>query len=135
MIKFHVNFTYVKFFAFLLIYTYSLFFFIITKYYILSNYTHHTITPNTITNNLQFMSLNIQAKQYLIKIYYMLFTLTIITLIVQKNRTNYFYMQYFELISSTISFILFLNFIFFFSKFILLILNYVKLYLYIVNTI
>lgn len=121
----HVNFTYTKIFAFFLIYTYSLCFFIITKYYIMANYAYYTTTPNTMANNIEFMTLNIEAKTYLTKIYYSLFTSVVLILALAKNRTNYFYMQYFELLSSTIIFILLLNFVFFFTKNIILILNYV----------
>lgn len=109
----HVNFTYTKLVAFFTIYIYSLFFFLLIKYYILTNYITFNITPTTLADSGKFLGLSIVFKNYLTKVYYSLFTLVIIILVLQKNRANYFYMQYFELMSTIVLFIMVLNVVFF----------------------
>lgn len=131
----YVNFTYTKIFAYSLIYLYALVIFIVLKYFILINFIITNNTPYSNVNYLPLLETNILLKSTMIKVYYSLFVCVILILLLNKNRANYFYIQQFRLISYLISFILTLNIIFFLTKYLILILNYDKLSLYIINII
>jgi NADH:ubiquinone oxidoreductase subunit 5 (subunit L)/multisubunit Na+/H+ antiporter MnhA subunit len=129
----YVFFTYVKFIAFLIIYIYACCFFFILKFYILKNYTNIALTPQTTTNIFQLVFLNLEFKNHLIKIYYLLFTLAVIIIILQKNRTNYFYLQSNQIILTSVVLILFINIISTILQYVILLLNYDKLHVYFIN--
>jgi len=119
----YTYFTYTKVFAFFVIFLNSCLFFIILKYYILKNYLNISVQPNTLINNISFLSLSLQIKMHLIKLYYSFFVLVCLILILQKNRINYFYLDYLSLFSNFISLACFINIIFFITHSLLF--NYV----------
>lgn len=80
------NFTFFKFFAFFIIYLFSIIFYIIIKYYILKNYIIFNYSNIFGTNELLFLQDTINIKSYLISIYYILFTMTVIILTLQNWR-------------------------------------------------
>lgn len=80
------NFTFFKFFAFFIIYIFSVIFYIIIKYYVLKNYIILNYSNVFWTNEFLFLQNIINTKSYLLSIYYILFTLTITTLILQNWR-------------------------------------------------
>lgn len=88
-----LNFTFLKYIAFFIIYIFSIFFFITIKYFILKNY-HYYYYSNTVNiNNLLFLENILKTKLHLISIFYILFTGVGLYLILQNWRNNYFYKE------------------------------------------
>lgn len=114
-----LNFTYVKFFAFLIIYVYTLFFFIIIKFYILNLYFFFNHLPENSFNELKYLTSFLYLKKYLVSSFYIFFTLFIITLSLNGNRTNYFFSTKLSLYSSTLLFLCTLFTINFFLKYLI----------------
>ena len=113
-------FTYFKLFAFVCVFLYSVFFFVIVKLYILKQYNFFNHLPNTLVNELSYLNLTLVNSNYFIKIFYLLFTTSIFTLFLNSWRTNYFFLSKCKLISQIFFFFFFLTLINFFFKYFLL---------------
>jgi NADH:ubiquinone oxidoreductase subunit 5 (subunit L)/multisubunit Na+/H+ antiporter MnhA subunit len=70
-----------KMIAFSIVYIFSILFYFIIKMYILKNYIYFYSLSETQVNDYMFLNELIFAKSYLIKIYYILFITTIVTLL------------------------------------------------------
>lgn len=109
------QFTVAKLIAFCVIHVYALCFFLIVKLYISKLYIFTTHSSEVLVNDLKFLASYIYLKKHLISIYYCLFTITIIVLVINSWRTNYFYMQKISIIQNILSFTMgwtIVNFIF-----------------------
>ena len=115
-----LNFTYVKFFAFFIIYLYTIFFFIIIKYYILNLYFFFGHLPNNIFNELKYLSNFVYLKKYLISIFYIFFTIVLLVLVFNSNRGNYFFNQKFDILNQIFLLLITFNIINFFLKYLLI---------------
>lgn len=79
-----LNFTYIKFFAFFILYIYAFIFFIILNFYILKFYFFYTQSNHIVTNELAYLGNMIFFKSQTISIYYKLFTLTVVILLLNS---------------------------------------------------
>ena len=114
-----LNFTYIKFFAFFTIYIYTIFFFIIVKYYILNLYFFFGHLPENSFNELKYLGNFLYLKKYLISLFYVLFTIICLVLILNSNRTNYFFTQKFNILTQLLLLLIALSIINFFLKYLL----------------
>lgn len=121
-----LNFTYIKFIAFFIIYLFSVIFFIITKYYILKNYSFFLFSKELNTNDFNFLSDLIVVKSYLISIYYILFTISICILILMNWRENFFYIEKLNIIINIVGF---LSFFLIFNKLFFISSNFINIYI------
>lgn len=78
------NFTFLKFFAFIVIYVYSFIFYFIVKYYVFDIYIYLYHSSEILINDLNYLTSFIKLKKYLISIYYLLFKLIILILILNS---------------------------------------------------
>ena len=116
------NFTISKFIAFLILYLYGILFYILIKYYIFNIYIFTTNQPIIHHSDIIYVNNCVYAKKYLVSIYYQLFTLIGIILLLNSNRTQYFFLQKVSLLRQII-FLITIGFVinFFFKYLILLI--------------
>lgn len=130
--NFFLNFTYIKVFAFFILYIYAFIFFLILNFYILKIYFFYTQSNIIGTNELLYLTDMACLKGQIISVYYKLFTLTTILLVLNSYRLNYLYLQKFTNICNLIIFVLFFNIINFFLKYCFIyVFNYDKLHVYI----
>jgi hypothetical protein len=101
------NFTFVKFIAFSIIYTFSCLFFFIVKFYILKNYKFFYYSGDIQTSDYLYINDLLLVQSHLISIYYVLFLVTIVTLLMVSYRENYFFIEKMELYQSIFSLIVF----------------------------
>lgn len=93
-----INFTYSKFFSFLIIYTYGAIFYTIVSFFFLNNYTFFYYIPEVVTNEYKFFQNYYFLKKHIISFYYVLFFILCNILILNTWRTNYFSHDTFEII-------------------------------------
>lgn len=114
------QFTVAKLIAFCVIHVYALCFFLIVKLYISKLYIFTTHSSEVLVNDLKFLAPYIFLKKHLISLYYCLFTITVIVLILNSWRTNYFYLQKITLIQNILSFTIFWSIINFLFKYLII---------------
>lgn len=102
--KLFINFTYLKFFSFFILYLYAILFYILVKFYILKTYIFFFHTSETLVNDLNFLTNHLMFKSSLSTLYYNLFNVTIIILVLNNWRQNYFFLQKFTLLTQLIAF-------------------------------
>jgi hypothetical protein len=95
-------------------------FFLIVKLYISKLYIFTTHSSEVLVNDLKFLAPYIFLKKHLISLYYCLFTITVIVLILNSWRTNYFYLQKITLIQNILSFTIFWSIINFLFKYLII---------------
>ena len=78
---FFFNFSYLKVIAFFILYIFSIIFYIIIKLYFLKNYIIFSHSSEIIINDYKFLANFFYLKNYLMSIYYTLFTIIILILI------------------------------------------------------
>lgn len=125
--KFIFNFTFIKFIAFMIIYLFSCFFFIIVKCYILKHYAFFYYSNDIQVSDYAFLNDLLVVRSYLITIYYTLFLITAVTLILLNWRENYFLIEkieiYQNILGIIISYIITTRLILIISKFLLYIIH------------
>ena len=104
--KFVFTFTFVKFFAFSIIYIFSCFFFIIVKFYILKHYAFFYYSGDIQVSDYAFLNDLLIVKSYLMTIYYILFLTTAVTLILLNWRENYFIIEKIEICQNVLGILL-----------------------------
>lgn len=85
------QFSYIKVFAFFIIYSFSIITYIIMKYFLLKTHMFYYYSSEVIVNQFNFLGKYFYLKNYLVSIYYILFTAVIIVLILNSWRANYFF--------------------------------------------
>lgn len=88
-----LNFTFIKFVAFFIIYSFSCIFFFIVKFYILKNYAFYYFSGDIAVNDYAFLNNLIVVRSYLSTLYYILFLITIFILVFMNTRENYFFIE------------------------------------------
>jgi len=94
----YLNFTWSKFFSFLIVYIYAIFFYIIVKFFFLENYVYFYYTPEVATSEFKYFENYFYLRKYIISIYYVLFITITNILILSIWRTNFFYHDTMEII-------------------------------------
>jgi NADH-ubiquinone oxidoreductase chain 5 len=74
-------FTFSKYLAFILLYLFATFFFIIVKYFVLKNYLFIYNGETVYVNNIMFLAKYTNLQKYLVSIYYTLFLITVLILL------------------------------------------------------
>ena len=97
-ISWSLNFTYSKFFSFLIIYLYAVIFYTVINFFFLNNYTFFYYLPEVVTNEYKFFENYFFLKKYIISIYYTLFFVLCNILILNSWRTTFFSHDTFEII-------------------------------------
>lgn len=87
------NFTFIKFFAFSIIYLFAIIFYVIVKSYILKHYIFYYYNNSVITNEYFYLNNLLLVKSYLISLYYIFFTVTLIGMVMLTWRGNFFYVE------------------------------------------
>lgn len=118
-----LNFTYVKFFSFFIIYIYSILFYIIVKFYIFKIYIYMFHLPITLINDMKYLTNFFFLKNYLVSLYYIFFSIAILIIILNSPRTNYFYLQKITMLRQFLIFFSALSVINFFTRYLLLFLT------------
>lgn len=90
------NFTFIKFFAFSIIYIFAILFYILVKSYILKHYIFYYYSNSIVTNEYFYLNNLLTVKSYLITIYYIFFTATIVGMILLTSRSTFFYIENIE---------------------------------------
>lgn len=117
--KYFSQYTASKLFAFLSIYIYAILFYLIMKFYLLNIYIYFQHSPEVSVNDLKFLGDYIFLKKHLISIYYILFNITVLVLILNSWRANYFYIEKITILRQILLFVIFYR-----------IINYVTNYLF-----
>jgi NADH-quinone oxidoreductase subunit L len=112
-----LNFTYLKLFAFLIIFFYTLMFYIVLKYYILNIYFFFDFLPTNLYSDLKYLGEYVYLKKYLVSIFYVFFTLSIIALVLNSNRNNFFFNIKHNLLTCVLTLLVFYNIVNFFFKY------------------
>ena len=112
-------FTIIKLIAFFTIYSYSVIFFIFLKLYILKQYNYSLHLPNTLTNDIKYLSLFTISNEFVIKLFYVFFTVSILILTINSWRTNFFYLFKITILTNLLIFFFALTIINFFLKYLL----------------
>ena len=107
--KEYLTFNYIKLIAFLIIHLFSLFFFIIVKYYFLKNFLVFYYSPELMVNNYKYLMNLFFLKQNLLKLFYIFFSLSILLILFINWRENYFYHETNTIKLNIISIIIFIN--------------------------
>jgi hypothetical protein len=94
------NFTFVKVIAFSIIYIFGCIFFFIIKFYFLKNYLFIFYSGENDVNNFIFMSDIIAINSYLVTIFYILFTVTVVVLSLMNWRENDFIIEKLQLLET-----------------------------------
>lgn len=87
------QFTTSKLFSFVVIYLYVIIFYCIVKYYLLNIYILYQPQSETGLNEIKFLYKFLYLKKYLITLYYILFDVVLIILVLNAERTRYFYSE------------------------------------------
>lgn len=117
-----LNFTYVKVFAFFIIYVYSNYFYTIIKFYVLNIYIYALHLPDILISEMRFLSNFFPSKNHLISLYYVFFTIVILIITLNSNRENYLYLEKITLLRQLLLFFSILSIVSFFFKYLILIL-------------
>lgn len=97
-IKSLINFTNSKLLSFLIIYLYSILFYIIINFFFLDNYIFFYYIPEVVTNEYKFFEHYFFLKKYIMSVYYVLFFIICNILIFNTWRSNFFYHDSFDII-------------------------------------
>lgn len=97
-ISWSFNFTYSKFFSFLIIYLFASLFYTVINFFFIKNYIFFYYSPETITNEYKFFENYFFLRKYIVSIYYTLFFLLSSILVLNSWRTAFFSHDTFEII-------------------------------------
>ena len=118
-----LNFTYIKFFSFFIVYVYSILFYVIIKFYVFKIYVYMFHLPVTIISDIKYLTKFFFLKNYLFSIYYIFFFITILVIVLNSSRTNYFYLEKIVMLQQFLVFFSALSVVNFFTKYLILLLT------------
>lgn len=98
--KFLFNFTFVKIIAFSIIYIFSCSFFFFVKFFFLKNYYFIFYSGSFDTNDFMYLNELFYSSSHLMSIFYILFTVTILVMVLMNWRENEFFIERLQLIVS-----------------------------------
>ena len=109
--NYYKQFTANKLISFSIIYLYIIVFYCIIRNYMLQTYIFYQPYTELGTNEMKFLYEFIYLKKHLISVYYVLFDIILVILVLNSERTRYFYGEFVVLLRQILLFFVFYRFV------------------------